>query len=104
MSKDQETWTVKCSFCGKDKDKVSVIIAGPGVNICNECVDLCNEILDDASFYGTAGLICSFCRDSQEPEGTRRVISGAGVFICSPCVELCNGMVQEHRNATQEDG
>ena len=37
--------TVCCSFCNKDKDEVDKLIAGPGVFICNECVDLCNQIL-----------------------------------------------------------
>jgi hypothetical protein len=36
---------LRCSFCGKDKDSVTKLIAGPGVYICNECVDLCNEII-----------------------------------------------------------
>lgn len=34
-----------CNFCGKHKDGVAKLIAGPGVNICNECVDLCHAIL-----------------------------------------------------------
>ena len=34
-----------CSFCGKSERKVLRVIAGPGVAICNECIDLCNEIL-----------------------------------------------------------
>ena len=34
-----------CSFCGKYQDDLLIIIAGPGVNICDECVDLCNEIV-----------------------------------------------------------
>lgn len=34
-----------CSFCSKDQGEVSKLIAGPGVNICNECVDLCGEII-----------------------------------------------------------
>ena len=34
-----------CSFCTKDKDAVTKLIAGPGVYICNECVDLCGLIL-----------------------------------------------------------
>jgi ClpX C4-type zinc finger len=37
--------TVCCSFCNKDKDEVGKLIAGPGVYICNECVDLCDQIL-----------------------------------------------------------
>jgi septum formation protein len=35
-----------CSFCGKPRDRVAKIIAGPGVFICNECVDLCVDIID----------------------------------------------------------
>ena len=38
---------VKCSFCEKDQTKVKGMIEGPGVNICNECVDLCAENLRD---------------------------------------------------------
>jgi ClpX C4-type zinc finger len=34
-----------CSFCTKDKDSVTKLVAGPGVYICNECVDLCTQIL-----------------------------------------------------------
>ena len=37
----------KCSFCGKTQDQVRKLIAAPGVYICDECVDLCNEILDE---------------------------------------------------------
>ena len=36
-----------CSFCGKSQNEVEKIIAGPAVSICNECVDICNEILAD---------------------------------------------------------
>ncbi|HET8671503.1 MAG TPA: ClpX C4-type zinc finger protein [Candidatus Saccharimonadales bacterium] len=35
-----------CSFCQKDQDEVRKLIAGPSVNICDECVDLCNDILE----------------------------------------------------------
>ena len=34
-----------CSFCGKYQDDVLIMIAGPDVNICDECVDLCHEIV-----------------------------------------------------------
>ena len=39
--------TLCCSFCGKDKDSVAKLVAGPGVYICNECVDLCHMIIAD---------------------------------------------------------
>lgn len=38
---------VACSFCGKSQDQVKKIVAGPGVYICNECIDLCKEIIDE---------------------------------------------------------
>jgi len=48
MPKHEDTTQVlKCSFCGKTQDQVKKLIAGPDVYICDECVELCNEILDD---------------------------------------------------------
>ena len=41
--------TPRCSFCGKDAKMVDRLVAGPGVYICNECVELCNSILDDGT-------------------------------------------------------
>lgn len=41
------TSILRCSFCGKSRNQIERIIAGPGVYICNECVELCNEILDE---------------------------------------------------------
>ncbi|MDO8885876.1 ATP-dependent Clp protease ATP-binding subunit ClpX [Candidatus Oleimmundimicrobium sp.] len=38
---------LKCSFCGKSQRQVKKLIAGPGVYICDECIDLCNEIIDE---------------------------------------------------------
>tara|TARA_B100000700_G_scaffold223234_1_gene246097 strand:+ start:76 stop:1437 length:1362 start_codon:yes stop_codon:yes gene_type:complete len=43
---------LKCSFCGKSQDQVRKLIAGPGVYICDECIDLCNEILDEELIEG----------------------------------------------------
>ena len=47
MTKVEDTSTVRCSFCGKAQEDVHRIIAGPGVNICNECVELCREIIEE---------------------------------------------------------
>lgn len=43
----ETTGTISCSFCGKTQDQVKKIVAGPGVYICNECIDLCKEIIDE---------------------------------------------------------
>ena len=44
------TKNVKCSFCGKPQESVKKIIAGPGVYICDECINVCQEIIED-EFY-----------------------------------------------------
>ena len=46
---------LKCSFCGKSQKQVKKLIAGPGVYICDECIDLCNEIIEE-EFTETAEL------------------------------------------------
>ena len=46
---------LKCSFCGKSQEQVRKLIAGPGVYICDECIDLCNEILDEELVDGHSG-------------------------------------------------
>ncbi|MCY3560131.1 MAG: ATP-dependent Clp protease ATP-binding subunit ClpX, partial [bacterium] len=45
MAKLGEGELLKCSFCGKTQKQVKKLIAGPGVYICDECIDLCNEII-----------------------------------------------------------
>ena len=44
---------LKCSFCGKSQKQVKKLIAGPGVYICDECIDLCNEIIEEELSQGT---------------------------------------------------
>ncbi|MGQ9472448.1 MAG: ATP-dependent Clp protease ATP-binding subunit ClpX [Candidatus Caldatribacteriaceae bacterium] len=44
---EEERARLRCSFCGKNQAEVKKLIAGPGVYICNECVELCNEILKE---------------------------------------------------------
>ena len=40
---------ITCSFCAKHESEIAKIIAGPGIYICNECVQACNDILDEAA-------------------------------------------------------
>jgi ATP-dependent Clp protease ATP-binding subunit ClpX len=44
---NESSGPITCSFCGKTQDQVKKIVAGPGVYICNECIDLCKEIIDE---------------------------------------------------------
>jgi ATP-dependent Clp protease ATP-binding subunit ClpX len=62
---------LKCSFCGKSQEQVRKLIAGPGVYICDECVDLCNEILDEELFDSGATVPQSVPRREQNPERRR---------------------------------
>ena len=47
MAKYEDKKQLKCSFCGKSQDQVKRLIAGPGVYICDECIDLCSDIIQD---------------------------------------------------------
>ena len=47
MSKYEDKRQLKCSFCGKTQDQVRRLIAGPNVYICDECVEICSDILDE---------------------------------------------------------
>lgn len=59
---------LKCSFCGKSQEQVRKLIAGPGVYICDECVDLCNEILDEELFDSSAAVPQPSARREPQPE------------------------------------
>ena len=50
MARSDTPKSVRCSFCGKTQDEVRKIVAGPGVYICDECVDLCNSIIDTEEY------------------------------------------------------
>lgn len=50
MSKNENKKNVKCSFCGKTQESVERIVAGPGVYICNECIQVCSNIIENDYF------------------------------------------------------
>ncbi len=47
MPSDEKGTTIRCSFCGKTQDEVARLVAGPGVFICDECIDVCNAIINE---------------------------------------------------------
>jgi ATP-dependent Clp protease ATP-binding subunit ClpX len=69
---------LKCSFCGKSQEQVRKLIAGPGVYICDECVDLCNEILDEELLDSSSPLQTP--APKAEPQQKRRARTGGIVM------------------------
>lgn len=47
MARTPSERNIKCSFCGKTQDTVKRIVAGPGVYICDECISLCKNIIEE---------------------------------------------------------
>lgn len=52
FNEDEEN--LKCSFCGKDQDQIKKLVAGSGVYICNECIELCSEIVEEELAQATS--------------------------------------------------
>lgn len=84
-----------CSFCGKAQDQVRKLVAGPGVHICNECIDLIDLILDQERQRPSRPIKppqraqlahCSFCGKAQSE--VRKLVAGPGVYICDACFRL----------------
>ncbi|MFC7620936.1 ATP-dependent Clp protease ATP-binding subunit ClpX [Microlunatus sp. GCM10028923] len=64
---------LKCSFCGKSQKQVKKLIAGPGVYICDECIDLCNEIIEEEFSEGAdVGLL----DELPKPQQIRQFLDG----------------------------
>jgi ATP-dependent protease Clp ATPase subunit len=84
---------VLCDFCSKPATKVERLFSGPGgVHICNECVDICYEIILDFDEYPQtekpadaedAACRCSFCLKGRSE--VEHLISGPQVHICNQC-------------------
>ena len=68
---------LKCSFCGKSQDQVRKLIAGPGVYICDECIDLCNEILDEE-------LIDSQTNTNHNASSVKKKLPDPNTETCEP--------------------
>ena len=93
-----------CSFCGKSQDEVRKLIAGPTVYICDECIDLCNDIIaeecdqeeslpgapqaagEQANPWWTAPFVCPLCRLPKTRADVLFVASQR--WICRACAEL----------------
>ncbi|HEY9597279.1 MAG TPA: ATP-dependent protease ATP-binding subunit ClpX [Cyanophyceae cyanobacterium] len=59
---------LRCSFCGKSSEQVRKLIAGPGVYICDECVELCNEILDEELLNSSQETTLQTASSPEQPQ------------------------------------
>ena len=67
---EEDKGQLKCSFCGKTQEQVRKLVAGPGVYICDECIELCNEIIDEEfSDVGEVDL-----KDVPKPKEIRHIL------------------------------
>jgi ATP-dependent protease Clp ATPase subunit len=62
---------VCCSFCGKTQTDVAKLVAGPGVFICNECIDLCNQIITEELRHQDSPAKDQVAADPMEPPDIR---------------------------------
>ncbi|MEM7579038.1 MAG: ATP-dependent protease ATP-binding subunit ClpX [Cyanobacteria bacterium P01_A01_bin.80] len=87
---------LKCSFCGKSQEQVRKLIAGPGVYICDECVDLCNEILDEELLDTNSAATASQPAPRSEPPQKRRTRSASLSFNQIPKPREIKKYLDEH--------
>ena len=66
-----------CSFCGKSQDEIAKLIAGPSVYICDECVGLCNEILDEEDTKPAKAELPTASLSERTTESLQDALSGA---------------------------
>ncbi len=91
----------KCSFCGKSQKQVKKLIAGPGVYICDECIDLCNEIIEEEFSEGSdAGLLDELPRPAEIRDFLNSYVIGQGSAKKTLAVAVYNHYkrVQAHAN------
>ena len=87
---------LKCSFCGKSQEQVRKLIAGPGVYICDECVDLCNEILDEELIEHNTTSAATAPASRPEPPQKRRPRSANISFSQIPKPREIKNHLDEH--------
>lgn len=73
MAKNDKPKNVRCSFCGKSQESVKKIIAGPGVYICNECVDLCLSIVE-SEIYENEDVGYTLVEDIPSPKEIKKTL------------------------------
>jgi predicted SprT family Zn-dependent metalloprotease len=94
---------LRCSFCSKSKDEVRKLIAGPDVYICDECVDVCQEIINDdvidkpdQTSPSDTMYACSLC-SGLSPAERITIIRHRAVAVCKSCIDAILDTLNEDR-------
>ncbi len=91
-----------CSFCAKGEHEVAQLIAGPGVQICNECVELCRGIIADESERKPAGSVrkqerlCGVCMEARDPD--ELIFLAHAAYMCPGCLEELQVVRERHND------
>jgi hypothetical protein len=111
--KDIQPEPLTCSFCGKSENEVRRLIAGPKVYICEECVELCNDILADEQYGGrkekrkditslsTTGIACALCNFPIAPEEAVMVPDRGP--LCSTCMSAVKAVIEQENDADKKN-
>jgi len=86
----EEDAEAACSFCGKKQNEARKLIAGPSVHICDECVDLCKNIVlqeEDPTAETKAGenRLCGICMEARESD--ELIFLPHAAYMCAGCLE-----------------
>lgn len=93
-----------CSFCGKSQDEVNKIIAGPDVYICDECVALCQTIIDEENNYKKQNDQINILKPSEILNSLNEYVIGQDEAKKSLAVAVYNHYKRISHNDTEEDG
>lgn len=104
MAKTPEMLEYHCSFCGKSQDEVNKIIAGPGVYICDECVELCKSIIDEEMRNDTQDMPINVKTPREIVEILDDYVIGQDEAKKTLAVAVYNHYKRVMQNATSEDG
>ena len=74
MTRNEVPNKVRCSFCGKTQDSVRRIVAGPGVYICDECINLCNGILEGEDYEEDYGYTLNEMEKLPSPKEIKQIL------------------------------
>ncbi len=103
MAKIDDKKQLKCSFCGKTQDQVRRLIAGPGVYICDECIELCSEIITDEFEEDTQVDMSSLPKPMEIKSYLDQYVIGQNEAKKSLAVAVYNHYKRINSNANNDD-